>query len=150
MEVRKLVDTSWHRLHEIFLTLTAYLEILFVDWKTLHVLSATASLLPYLTIHMQSIGLTVEEIAIIYLALPFTTFIAPPITGWDNVVTFIWLRLRFEIWLEMIQDFYDVARWHQVLSQFYGLMSFIMLIRIWVSYWIKLNLIFISQRLSRR
>jgi hypothetical protein len=30
---------------------------------------------------MQSIGITVEEIAIIYLALPFTTFLAPPITG---------------------------------------------------------------------
>lgn len=30
---------------------------------------------------MQSIGLTVEEIAIIYLALPFTTFLAPPVTG---------------------------------------------------------------------
>lgn len=42
---------------------------------------ATSSLLPYLTIHMQSIGITVEEIAIIYLALPFTTFLAPPITG---------------------------------------------------------------------
>ncbi|XP_064535318.1 uncharacterized protein LOC135426224 isoform X2 [Drosophila montana] len=42
---------------------------------------ATSSLLPYLTIHMQSIGMTVEEIAIIYLALPFTTFLSPPITG---------------------------------------------------------------------
>uniref|UniRef100_A0A182PUW1 Major facilitator superfamily associated domain-containing protein n=1 Tax=Anopheles epiroticus TaxID=199890 RepID=A0A182PUW1_9DIPT len=42
---------------------------------------ATSSLLPYLTIHMQSTGLTVEEIAIIYLALPFTTFLSPPITG---------------------------------------------------------------------
>uniref|UniRef100_U5EED9 Putative transporter n=1 Tax=Corethrella appendiculata TaxID=1370023 RepID=U5EED9_9DIPT len=42
---------------------------------------ATSSLLPYLTIHMQSIGVTVEEIAIIYLALPFTTFLSPPITG---------------------------------------------------------------------
>uniref|UniRef100_A0A182K8S1 Major facilitator superfamily associated domain-containing protein n=1 Tax=Anopheles christyi TaxID=43041 RepID=A0A182K8S1_9DIPT len=30
---------------------------------------------------MQSTGLTVEEIAIIYLALPFTTFLSPPITG---------------------------------------------------------------------
>jgi MFS_1 like family len=40
-----------------------------------------ASLLPYLTIHMQSIGLTVEEISIIYLALPFTTFLSPPLTG---------------------------------------------------------------------
>lgn len=30
---------------------------------------------------MQSIGLTIEEIAIIYLALPFTTFLSPPLTG---------------------------------------------------------------------
>ncbi|CAB0019753.1 unnamed protein product [Nesidiocoris tenuis] len=42
---------------------------------------ASASLIPFLTIHMQSIGLTVEEIAIIYLALPLTTFLSPPITG---------------------------------------------------------------------
>ncbi|KAL0273281.1 UNVERIFIED_CONTAM: hypothetical protein PYX00_005990 [Menopon gallinae] len=42
---------------------------------------ATAALLPYLTIHMQSIGLTVEDIAIVYLALPLTTFLAPPLTG---------------------------------------------------------------------
>lgn len=42
---------------------------------------ATSSLMPYLTIHMQSIGLTIEEISQIYLALPFTTFLAPPLTG---------------------------------------------------------------------
>ncbi|RZF43442.1 hypothetical protein LSTR_LSTR001703 [Laodelphax striatellus] len=42
---------------------------------------ATASLLPFLTIHMQSIGLTVEEIAVVYLALPLTTFLSPPVTG---------------------------------------------------------------------
>ena len=30
---------------------------------------------------MQSIGLTIEDIAVIYLALPFTTFLAPPVTG---------------------------------------------------------------------
>jgi len=42
---------------------------------------ATASLLPYLTIHMQSIGLTVDEISMVYLALPLTTFLSPPITG---------------------------------------------------------------------
>lgn len=42
---------------------------------------ATASLLPYLTIHMQSIGLTVPEISFVYLALPFTTFLSPPVTG---------------------------------------------------------------------
>ncbi|XP_063219814.1 uncharacterized protein LOC134529542 [Bacillus rossius redtenbacheri] len=43
---------------------------------------ATASLIPYLTIHMQSIGLTIEEISIVYMVLPFTTFISPPITGY--------------------------------------------------------------------
>ncbi|KAF6212821.1 hypothetical protein GE061_010530 [Apolygus lucorum] len=43
---------------------------------------ASASLIPFLTIHMQSIGLTVEEIAIIYLALPLTTFLSPPVTGY--------------------------------------------------------------------
>lgn len=42
---------------------------------------ATACLIPYLTVHMQSIGLTVEDIGIIYLLLPLTTFLAPPITG---------------------------------------------------------------------
>lgn len=30
---------------------------------------------------MQNIGLTMEEIAMIYLALPFTTFVGPPFTG---------------------------------------------------------------------
>lgn len=30
---------------------------------------------------MQSVGLTIEEIGMIYLALPFTTFLAPPVTG---------------------------------------------------------------------
>lgn len=31
---------------------------------------------------MQSIGLTMEQIALVYLALPFTTFLAPPVTGY--------------------------------------------------------------------
>lgn len=31
---------------------------------------------------MQSIGLTMEEIAVIYLLLPLTTFLAPPLTGY--------------------------------------------------------------------
>ncbi|XP_049817223.1 uncharacterized protein LOC109608343 [Aethina tumida] len=43
---------------------------------------ATSSLVPYLTIHMQSIGLSMEQIALIYLSLPFTTFLAPPLTGY--------------------------------------------------------------------
>lgn len=30
---------------------------------------------------MQSIGLTMDEIALIYLALPCTTFLAPPVSG---------------------------------------------------------------------
>lgn len=43
--------------------------------------SATSSLIPYLTIHMQNIGLKMEDISLVYLALPITTFLAPPITG---------------------------------------------------------------------
>lgn len=31
---------------------------------------------------MQNVGLSMEEIALIYLALPFTTFLAPPLTGY--------------------------------------------------------------------
>ncbi|CAG9762061.1 unnamed protein product [Ceutorhynchus assimilis] len=42
---------------------------------------ATSSLVPYLTIHMQNIGLKMEDISLVYLALPLTTFLAPPITG---------------------------------------------------------------------
>ncbi|XP_050314309.1 uncharacterized protein LOC126748849 isoform X2 [Anthonomus grandis grandis] len=42
---------------------------------------ATSSLVPYLTIHMQNIGLRMEDISLVYLALPLTTFLAPPLTG---------------------------------------------------------------------
>lgn len=67
-------------LHQIwFMRLLKLFEV--VNFRYLSL--ATSSLLPYLTIHMQSIGITVEEIAIIYLALPFTTFLAPPVTGTD-------------------------------------------------------------------
>jgi MFS_1 like family len=44
---------------------------------------------------MQSIGITVEEIAIIYLALPFTTFLAPPLTG--NEASAGWRRTQFDV-----------------------------------------------------
>lgn len=56
-------------------------NLLFLKISLFVMYGATAALLPYLTIHMQSIGLTVEDIAIIYLALPLTTFLAPPLTG---------------------------------------------------------------------
>lgn len=65
-------------------------------------LSATSSLLPYLTIHMQSIGITVEEIAIIYLALPFTTFLAPPITG--MFLDFFWVSRKTRPWFCIIHS----------------------------------------------
>ncbi|XP_058118432.1 major facilitator superfamily domain-containing protein 6-like [Anopheles ziemanni] len=42
---------------------------------------ATSALIPYLTIHMQSIGLTVEEVASVYLTLLFTSCLSPPLTG---------------------------------------------------------------------
>uniref|UniRef100_A0A182R694 Major facilitator superfamily associated domain-containing protein n=1 Tax=Anopheles funestus TaxID=62324 RepID=A0A182R694_ANOFN len=45
------------------------------------VFGATSALVPYLTIHMQSIGLTVEEVASVYLTLLFTSCLSPPLTG---------------------------------------------------------------------
>lgn len=62
---------------------------------------ATSSLLPYLTIHMQSIGLTIEEIAIIYLALPFTTFLSPPLTGNLQVYIFFRILVQYSILCEL-------------------------------------------------
>ncbi|KAK6637376.1 hypothetical protein RUM44_007792 [Polyplax serrata] len=56
-------------------------NLFFLKMSLFVMYGATAALLPYLTIHMQSIGLTVEDIAITYLALPLTTFLAPPLTG---------------------------------------------------------------------
>lgn len=39
---------------------------------------------------MQSIGLSVEEIAIVYLALPLTTFLAPPVSGTYNLTKWVY------------------------------------------------------------
>ncbi len=50
--------------------------------KNLFLLSIANSLfLPYLTLQMVQTGLDLEEIAIIYAALPFVTFIVPPLAG---------------------------------------------------------------------
>lgn len=56
-------------------------NLIFLKITLFAMYGATACLIPYLTVHMQSIGLTVEDIGIIYLLLPMTTFLAPPITG---------------------------------------------------------------------
>ncbi|CAL8071546.1 unnamed protein product [Orchesella dallaii] len=42
---------------------------------------AMAAILPYLTIQMKDIGISLSEIAIIYAVLPFTAFLGPPIMG---------------------------------------------------------------------
>ncbi|CAG2102740.1 unnamed protein product [Medioppia subpectinata] len=42
---------------------------------------AAACLLPYMTIHMRQLGITVEETAIVYTVLPITQVIGPPIAG---------------------------------------------------------------------
>ena len=39
------------------------------------------SFLPYLTLHMQQLGLAVEQIAIIYAVLPIASLLGPPIAG---------------------------------------------------------------------
>lgn len=50
---------------------------------TLFFFSASAfSILPYLTIHMEDIGIKVEHIALMYAVLPFTIFMAPPLVGY--------------------------------------------------------------------
>ena len=58
---------------------------------TLFFFSASAfSILPYLTIHMKDIGISVEHIALMYAVLPFTIFLAPPLVGFmaDKLVRF--------------------------------------------------------------
>ena len=42
---------------------------------------AAACILPYLTVHMRQIGITVEETAIIYAVLPIVGFLGPPTAG---------------------------------------------------------------------
>ena len=63
-------------------------SIFSIDWKFVPLKlqiflwgSAAFSILPYLTIHMKDIGLSIDHIALIYAVLPFTIFIAPPAIG---------------------------------------------------------------------
>ncbi|KAK4009736.1 major facilitator superfamily domain-containing protein 6 [Daphnia magna] len=41
----------------------------------------TAVLLPYITLHMLQIGVTIEEVGIIYAVLPFASCLGPPVAG---------------------------------------------------------------------
>lgn len=43
--------------------------------------SASSSLIPYMTIHMKQLGITVEETAIIYTLLPVTQLVCTPLAG---------------------------------------------------------------------
>lgn len=83
--VRGLGESSnpplFHRIENSNIPCISYFSSNYIYLCIPIIFSATSSLLPYLTLHMQSIGLTIEEIAIIYLALPFTTFLSPPLTG---------------------------------------------------------------------
>ena len=53
------------------------LKLLIFFWS-----SAAFSILPYLTIHMKDIGISIDHIALIYAILPFMVFIAPPAVGY--------------------------------------------------------------------
>uniref|UniRef100_A0A182M2D0 Major facilitator superfamily associated domain-containing protein n=1 Tax=Anopheles culicifacies TaxID=139723 RepID=A0A182M2D0_9DIPT len=64
-------DSRWFNPQLLHLKVTLFL-----------VFGATSALTPYLTIHMQSIGLTVEEVASVYLTLLFTSCLSPPLTGY--------------------------------------------------------------------
>ncbi len=48
--------------------------------KYAYVSGATA-FLPYITLHMLQIGITIEEVGIIYAVLPFASSFGPPIAG---------------------------------------------------------------------
>ena len=37
--------------------------------------------MPYITLHMMQVGITIEEVAVIYLILPFASCVGPPIAG---------------------------------------------------------------------
>ena len=39
------------------------------------------SFIPYLTLHMREIGLSMEEIAVIYAVIPFAAVIGPSLSG---------------------------------------------------------------------
>lgn len=41
----------------------------------------TAVLLPYITLHMIQVGITIEEVGIIYAILPFASSLGPPLAG---------------------------------------------------------------------
>ncbi|XP_076261099.1 major facilitator superfamily domain-containing protein 6-like [Rhynchophorus ferrugineus] len=66
-------QTNWYGINKNLIMLKVTLFFLY---------GATSSLVPYLTVHMQNIGLKMEDISLVYLSLPITTFLAPPITGY--------------------------------------------------------------------
>ncbi|CAH1160196.1 unnamed protein product [Phaedon cochleariae] len=79
-EVGTEMDSSTKMAQKSFFRINKNLVMLKLTLFFLY--GATSSLIPYLTIHMQSIGLSMEQVGIIYLALPFTTFISPAATGY--------------------------------------------------------------------
>lgn len=44
-------------------------------------LTGTSSILPYMTLHMQQLGITLKEIAVISAFLPLANIFGPPIAG---------------------------------------------------------------------
>lgn len=51
--------------------------------------TGTALYLPYLTLQMVQVGLSIEEIAIVYSVLPFVTCVMPPLAG-----KFYWHKMK--------------------------------------------------------
>ena len=63
-------------------------EMFTVNWKLFPLkliiffwYSAVFALLPYLTIHMKDIGMSIDYISVFYAILPFVTMLAPPAVG---------------------------------------------------------------------
>lgn len=49
--------------------------------NTMYIREGATGFLPYLTLHMQTLGITVKEIAVIYAFLPIASLLGPPISG---------------------------------------------------------------------
>ena len=52
----------------------------------------TAVLLPYITLHMIQVGITIEEVGIIYAILPFASCLGPPLAGKYYRLMFAFMR----------------------------------------------------------
>ncbi|XP_069992367.1 major facilitator superfamily domain-containing protein 6-like [Penaeus vannamei] len=79
MESGKMNDKGWKaKLRE---GLTWRKELIPIKIIYFLFMGGATGFLPYLTLHMQTLGITVKEIAVIYAFLPIASLLGPPISG---------------------------------------------------------------------